>query len=69
MVRLKIPLIVFLIRALRYKKTEQINDYQSSSSHSHRIILFEIAIGEPKTSFLTFFPKTYFLGKFRQIAT
>jgi len=69
MVRLKIPLIVFLIQALRHKKTEQINDYQSSSSHSRRIVLFKKAIGEPKTSFLKDFQKTYFLSEFLQKAT
>jgi len=69
MVHLKIHLIVFLIQALRHKKTEQINDYQSSSSHSHRIVLFKKAIGEPKTSFLNDFQKTYFLSELRQIAT
>jgi len=69
MVRLKIPLIVFLIQALRHKKTQQITDYQSSSSHSQGIIRLKKAIVEPKTNFLTIFPKTYFLSEFRQKAT
>ena len=69
MVHLKIPLIVFLIQALRHKKTEQINDYQSSSSHNHKIASLKKAIGEPKPRFLTVFPKTSFLSEFREIST
>jgi hypothetical protein len=46
-VLLKISLIVFLIQALRHQKTEQINDYQSSSELRSRSMPPAPAIAEP----------------------